>query len=124
MKLGYKSFFAFLSEIILIIILIITASAHPGRTDSNGGHRDNKNQSGLGEYHYHCGGYPANLHSVEGCPYINADKQDTVKSSAGVKGGVVNDSLGKSNGSLTQIITVGSVIILSTAMMVFLNRKK
>ena len=43
--------------------------AHSGRTDSNGGHRDNKNKSGLGYYHYHCGGYPAHLHTDGVCPY-------------------------------------------------------
>lgn len=42
--------------------------AHQGRTDSSGGHRDNKNKSGLGPYHYHCGGHPAHLHT-NGCPY-------------------------------------------------------
>lgn len=30
---------------------VITAEAHSGRTDSNGGHKDNKNKSGLGSYH-------------------------------------------------------------------------
>lgn len=34
----------------------IIAEAHSGRTDANGGHRDNKNKSGLGSYHYHCSG--------------------------------------------------------------------
>lgn len=43
--------------------------AHSGRTDSKGGHRDNKNKSGLGPYHYHCGGYPAHLHYNGVCPY-------------------------------------------------------
>lgn len=45
--------------------------AHSGRTDSNGGHRDNKNKSGLGSYHYHCGGHPAHLHTNGVCPYSN-----------------------------------------------------
>lgn len=45
--------------------------AHSGRTDSNGGHRDNKNKSGLGSYHYHCGGHPAHLHTKGVCPYSN-----------------------------------------------------
>ena len=31
----------------------IVSEAHYGRTDANGGHRDNKNKSGLGPYHYH-----------------------------------------------------------------------
>lgn len=43
--------------------------AHSGRTDANGGHRDNKNKSGLGGYHYHCGGHPAHLHTNGVCPY-------------------------------------------------------
>ena len=43
--------------------------AHSGRTDSSGGHRDNKNASGLGGYHYHCGGHPAHLHTGGVCPY-------------------------------------------------------
>lgn len=49
--------------------VLITAQAHSGRTDSSGGHKDNKNKSGLGSYHYHCGGYPAHLHSGGVCPY-------------------------------------------------------
>ena len=51
--------------------LVIEAAAHPGRTDANGGHRDNKNKSGLGSYHYHCGGYPAHLHPGGICPYTS-----------------------------------------------------
>lgn len=43
--------------------------AHSGRTDGSGGHRDNKNKSGLGSYHYHCGGHPAHLHPNGVCPY-------------------------------------------------------
>ena len=56
--------------IILSIILIgVNAYAHSGRTDSSGGHRDNKIKSGLGSYHYHCGGHPAHLHTNGVCPY-------------------------------------------------------
>lgn len=46
----------------------LTAEAHSGRTDSSGGHRDNKNVSGLGYYHYHHG-YKAHLHPDGVCPY-------------------------------------------------------
>ncbi len=46
----------------------LTASAHSGRTDANGGHHDYKNKSGLGSYHYHHG-YPAHLHEGGICPY-------------------------------------------------------
>lgn len=47
-------------------------SAHSGRTDGSGGHHDNKNASGLGGYHYHCGGHPAHLHENGICPYSSA----------------------------------------------------
>ncbi len=59
--------------------------AHSGKTDGNGGHKDNKNKSGLGSYHYHCGGYPAHLHSGGVCPYKTttiATTSTTTKSTA------------------------------------------
>ena len=61
--------------------LVIEAAAHPGRTDANGGHRDNKNKSGLGSYHYHCGSHPAHLHPNGVClmeavlPLVSPDLQ-------------------------------------------------
>ena len=51
--------------------------SHSGRTDANGGHRDNKNKSGLGSYHYHCGGYPAHLHDGGKCPYKSSNSNVT-----------------------------------------------
>ncbi|HEK8844414.1 TPA: YHYH domain-containing protein [Clostridioides difficile] len=70
--------------------------AHSGRTDSSGGHRDNKNKSGLGSYHYHCGGYPAHLHNNGGCPYTgggsssgtttSVNNEEKQKRSVGEKG--------------------------------------
>ena len=50
---------------------VLVAEAHSGRTDRYGGHRDNKNKSGLGSYHYHCGGHPAHLHENGVCPYAS-----------------------------------------------------
>ena len=66
-------------SIILLITMIIpvTLFAHSGRTDSRGGHKDNKNKSGLGSYHYHCGGYPAHLHSDGVCPYKSTGTSST-----------------------------------------------
>lgn len=65
--------------IILLTIMMIPATlfAHSGRTDSNGGHKDNKNKSGLGSYHYHCGGYPAHLHTNGVCPYKTTTKSSS-----------------------------------------------
>ena len=54
---------------------VLTVEAHSGRTDSSGGHKDNKNKSGLGGYHYHCGGHPAHLHTNGICPYENSTEE-------------------------------------------------
>lgn len=67
---------------ILVLTMPLTALAHSGRTDSSGGHRDNKNKSGLGSYHYHCGGYPAHLHDGGVCPYTYDNNSYTSNSSA------------------------------------------
>lgn len=62
----------------LVVLIMIFSSvffnlnysyAHSGRTDSSGGHKDNQNKSGLGGYHYHCGGNPPHLHTNGSCPY-------------------------------------------------------
>lgn len=66
----------------ICFIIILPSSmtyAHSGRTDSSGGHRDNKNASGLGYYHYHCGGNPPHLHSNGTCPYSPAAAVQTTK---------------------------------------------
>lgn len=63
---------ALLLSILMLLLAVSPAMAHSGRTDASGGHRDNKNASGLGYYHYHCGGYPAHLHPNGVCPYTGA----------------------------------------------------
>ena len=63
-------------------IVTISAEAHSGRTDSSGGHKDNKNKSGLGSYHYHCSGNPAHLHKDGVCPYDTSSINNTTKSSS------------------------------------------
>lgn len=72
--------------VILSILSILSISlvgpityAHSGRTDSRGGHKDNKNKSGLGSYHYHCGGYPAHLHNNGVCPYLSNNTSSSNK---------------------------------------------
>lgn len=64
-----KRVFSIITICLMIISLSLSAFAHGGRTDGSGGHKDNKNKSGLGPYHYHCGGYPAHLHTNGVCPY-------------------------------------------------------
>lgn len=64
-----KRFGALVLALLLAAAMTTSALAHSGRTDKNGGHKDNKNVSGLGSYHYHCGGNPPHLHSGGNCPY-------------------------------------------------------
>lgn len=59
---------------IAVSMIAISALAHSGRTDARGGHRDKNNVSGLGSYHYHCGGRPAHLHKGGVCPYSTKAK--------------------------------------------------
>lgn len=61
---------------------VIVAEAHSGRTDANGGHKDNKNKSGLGSYHYHCGGYSPHLHENGECPYSSTASTTSSSSSS------------------------------------------
>lgn len=61
----------------LLLALALTAYAHSGRTDSQGGHKDNNNVSGLGPYHYHCGGNPPHLHPNGVCPYSSGSSSST-----------------------------------------------
>lgn len=53
----------------VIFCFCFTSFAHPGRTDSKGGHYDHS----TGEYHYHHG-YPAHQHTNGVCPYDFEDK--------------------------------------------------
>ena len=66
---------------------VMEAEAHSGRTDSNGGHHDYKNKSGLGSYHYHHG-YGPHLHPNGVCPYTSgsASSSGSVQNSSGNSG--------------------------------------
>lgn len=71
--------------IAMIACIPIVNLAHSGRTDSSGGHKDNKNKSGLGSYHYHCGGYPAHLHTGGVCPYSSTPAASTQSTSTSTR---------------------------------------
>lgn len=74
MKDKFKKFLFILLFICPIFLSsnVILSDAHSGRTDSQGGHHDYKNKSGLGSYHFHHG-YPAHLHDGGVCPYGGTD---------------------------------------------------
>lgn len=86
------------------------AKAHPGRTDSNGGHTDNS----TGEYHYHHG-YSAHDHyDMDGdgdvdCPYDFKDKTGANSGSPSS-----NKSQSSNYSSITDSTTVRTEIITKT----------
>lgn len=76
-KMKQKRVVVFFVILIMAVLLPLNCIAHSGRTDSHGGHKDNKNASGLGSYHYHCGGNPPHLHDGGVCPYSSTAQTTT-----------------------------------------------
>lgn len=86
----------------------LKAEAHRGNTDRNGGHKDNKNKSGLGPYHYHCNGKPAHLHQNGVCPYANDNNtafSDSRSSASTNSAGNTSSSSAASNPTVQNSIT-------------------
>ena len=81
MKYKKNKVMTFVLAFVFSLLMCNITYAHQGRTDSNGGHRDNNNVSGLGSYHYHCGGHPAHLHTNGICPYSSNASQTNSNSS-------------------------------------------
>ena len=85
MKKSKKKIISILLNILIICSISAGVYAHQGKTDANGGHKDKNNKSGLGYYHYHCGGHPAHLHTNGVCPYSSSSstsKSETSSSAA------------------------------------------
>lgn len=100
MKSGGKIIVAFT---MIIMLFGINSYAHSGKTDSSGGHKDNKNVSGLGSYHYHCGGHPAHLHTNGICPYSSTYTNKSSSSSTSNSSNKTPTSTSKSSSTtLTQ----------------------
>lgn len=64
MKKIFKTSLILMSIVVIILGSCVAVFAHPGKTDSDGGHFDRS----TGEYHYHHG-YPAHQHENGTCPY-------------------------------------------------------
>lgn len=94
MKSGGKIIVAFT---MIIMLFGINSYAHSGKTDSSGGHKDNKNVSGLGSYHYHCGGHPAHLHTNGICPYSSTYTNKSSSSSTSNSSNKMSTSTSKSS---------------------------
>ena len=87
--------------ILLAILLALSSAAfaHSGNTDKYGGHRDNQNKSGLGPYHYHCGGYGPHLHPDGVCPYTGKKVSNPNYPSAAPRSSSGSSSGSSSSGS-------------------------
>lgn len=91
---------------ICLLLMSSVSFAHSGRTDSNGGHKDKNNVSGLGSYHYHHG-YEAHLHPNGVCPYTAPVEKSTSTNT--------QSNTSSKNNSTTQVNTVQSQTKTSTA---------
>lgn len=80
----------------LFLLFPFSVSAHPGRTDANGGHYDRS----TGEYHYHHG-YPAHQHTNGVCPYDFDDKTGQNSGSS--------SSSSKSTGNSSSVSSVSAI---------------
>lgn len=102
----------YLPILLVIPSLLLVAFAHPGRTDSKGGHTNHS----TGEYHYHHG-YSAHDHyDMDGdgdldCPYDFEDKTNHSSNSTQSKN---ENAVSKKNSGakLGGIIAVGVYIFL------------
>ena len=113
MKKYIKKIVSVLIVILSILSIQISVYSHSGRTDANGGHKDNQNKSGLGSYHYHCGGNPAHLHPNGVCPYSSSSQSSTSSSSSGSSStsGSSSSSSSKTTISILRTIAVTEIQI-------------
>lgn len=100
-----------LSVLVIIILLSLQTVlfAHSGRTDANGGHKDNKNKSGLGSYHYHCGGNPPHLHENGICPYKSSSSNNTSSSNSNKTNSSKSSNSSKSNSEATSAKSIQNI---------------
>ena len=103
MKKSNKKVISILLIILTISLTNVSVYAHQGRTDAQGGHRDNKNKSGLGYYHYHCGNNPAHLHPNGVCPYSSNSSESKSENSSSTSSGTKTTSTALSTIEVTDI---------------------
>ena len=92
MKKAFKISLILMSIVIIILGSCVAVFAHPGKTDSDGGHFDRS----TGEYHYHHG-YPAHQHENGTCPYNK--KSTTTEKAETFATIVIEDNKQKDNSS-------------------------
>lgn len=92
MKKVFKISLILMSIVVIILGSCVAVFAHPGKTDSDGGHFDRS----TGEYHYHHG-YPAHQHENGTCPYNK--KSTTTEKAETFATIVIEDNKQKDNSS-------------------------
>ena len=104
-----KSAFILILLALFITLFPLTALAHPGKTDSSGGHTD----SSTGEYHYHHG-YPAHKHPGGVCPYDNKIGNTSGSTGDGVwDGGSWRDDSNDYTGLIVVAIVLSVIFVIS-----------
>jgi len=110
----------------VFLILCVSVNSHSGKTDGQGGHHDYNNLSKLGDYHYHCGGYPAHLHDDGACPYTT-DKPSNEESPPETLSifTSVNTSTVEINGkdNFKEFVVVGITVFVSTVTTIYVKTK-
>lgn len=92
MKKAFKISLILMSIVVIFLGSCVAVFAHPGKTDSDGGHFDRS----TGEYHYHHG-YPAHQHENGTCPYNK--KSTTTEKAETFATIVIEDNKQKDNSS-------------------------
>ena len=109
-----KQLLFLLLVISLCLSLHVTALAHPGMTDDDGGHTD----SSTGEYHYHHGKPPHDHYDIDGdgiidCPY-NFD--DTTNHGSDVSSSESHSNMSSVSNEITTLplgLLIGLVVLIS-----------
>ena len=95
-----KKLIPLLSIFLILASITVTAFAHGGNTDSNGGHYNGSS------YHYHHG-YPAHQHTNGQCPY-NFDDKTNHSSGSSSNGSTLNST---NNSLLPNALKVSAIIL-------------
>ena len=103
--------------LILLFILPVSASAHPGGTDANGGHYED------GEYHYHHG-YPAHQHTNGVCPYDSSASSSSSSEAVSAKSNKSSDRSSSYYLFISAMVFVGVLPFILMAVSVFFRRKR
>ena len=101
-----------LAVLLLACAMSFTVFAHPGRTDSNGGHYDRE----TGEYHYHHG-FEAHQHVNGECPFDFVDLTGQSSGNSTNKGLALEleDARNVSEKNISEDSVVNSILRIATA---------